>query len=314
MKLSEEAKNKIIAILDSKEFMSDLYEGLDKETRDRLGMFYTPGKICIQMIEKFDCDTLSGKNILDPTCGSGNLLIACLIAGADLDKLFGNEYDATAVKLAKRRLLRCAEILGLNLSDFKDYQIHQGNALQKRCLTEFSEKYDKYYDTDYIDDLNYGQGDKLVLNKKKKKNKSNVDILMKVSKLAIDLNISDQDILTVCLLYDSLEYDNHKLINQIFGSFKNEIVDAILLLTEIQNNKILYYNKLKTNKLASIVKILENYYKMLNLKDFIDISEPEFKKELKCFILPLINNIKIKYSEETYILNIEKIIKEYIIS
>lgn len=158
MTLSEETKNKITEILDSKEFMSDLYEGLDKETRDRLGMFYTPGKICIQMIEKYETESLSGLTILDPTCGSGNLLIACLIAGADLDKLYGNEYDSIAVKLAKKRLLRCAEKLGLDTTKFKEHQIHQGNALQKRCLTDFSTTYDRYYKPEYIDDLTYAQG------------------------------------------------------------------------------------------------------------------------------------------------------------
>ena len=91
MKLSEEVKNKIIEILDSQEFKSSLYAGLTEEKRKKLNQFYTPGKLCVQMIEKFDCDSLSNKNILDPTCGSGNLLIACLIAGADSDKLFGNE-------------------------------------------------------------------------------------------------------------------------------------------------------------------------------------------------------------------------------
>ena len=54
MILSEETKLKILEILDSKEFMSDLYEGLDEEKRIALGQFYTPGKICIQMIEQFN--------------------------------------------------------------------------------------------------------------------------------------------------------------------------------------------------------------------------------------------------------------------
>ena len=137
MKLSEEAKNKIIEILDSQEFKSNLYEGLTEDKRKKLNQFYTPGKLCIQMIEKFDCDSLSNKNILDPTCGSGNLLIACLIAGADSDKLFGNEYDSVAVDLCRKRLNRCCDIL--NKPHIKDYQIHQGNALGKWCLTDFSE-------------------------------------------------------------------------------------------------------------------------------------------------------------------------------
>ena len=153
MKLSEEVKNKIIEILDSQEFKSNLYEGLTEEKRKKLNQFYTPGKLCIQMIEKFDCDSLSNKNILDPTCGSGNLLIACLIAGADSDKLFGNEYDSVAVDLCRKRLNRCCDIL--NKPHIKDYQIHQGNALGKWCLTDFSEEYLTKFDPKYIDDENY---------------------------------------------------------------------------------------------------------------------------------------------------------------
>ena len=153
MKLSEEVKNKIIKILDSQEFKSSLYEGLTEDKRKELGQFYTPGKLCIQMIEKFDCDSLSNKNILDPTCGSGNLLIACLIAGADSDKLFGNEYDSIAVDLCRKRLNRCCDIL--NKPHIKDYQIHQGNALGKWCLTDFSEEYLTKFDPQYIDDENY---------------------------------------------------------------------------------------------------------------------------------------------------------------
>ena len=153
MKLSEEVKNKIIEILDSQEFKSNLYEGLTEEKRKELGQFYTPGKLCIQMIEKFDCDSLSNKNILDPTCGSGNLLIACLIAGADSDKLFGNEYDSVAVDLCRKRLNRCCDIL--NKPHIKDYQVHQGNALGKWCLTDFSEEYLTKFDSQYIDDENY---------------------------------------------------------------------------------------------------------------------------------------------------------------
>ena len=153
MKLSEEDKNKIIETLDSQEFKSNLYEGLTEDKRKKLNQFYTPGKLCIQMIEKFDCDSLSNKNILDPTCGSGNLLIACLIAGADSDKLFGNEYDSVAVDLCRKRLNRCCDIL--NKPHIKDYQIHQGNALGKQCLTDFSEEYLIKFDPQYIDDENY---------------------------------------------------------------------------------------------------------------------------------------------------------------
>lgn len=139
MKLTEEVKERITSILDSEEFMSDLYEGLSAEQRKKLGMVYTPAKVCIQLIEKFECDTLARKNILDPACGSGNLLIACLIAGADSDKLYGNEYDPTAVALCRRRVNKACKLLGKPY--IKDWQIHEGDATQARCLSDFSSSY-----------------------------------------------------------------------------------------------------------------------------------------------------------------------------
>ena len=139
MKLTEEVKESIINILDSEEFMSDLYEGLDKKKRDKLGMVYTPAKVCIKLIESFECSTLAGRTILDPACGSGNLLIACLIAGADSDKVYGNELDSIAVELCRRRVNRACKLLGK--PHIKDWQIHEGDATQARCLTDFSPSY-----------------------------------------------------------------------------------------------------------------------------------------------------------------------------
>lgn len=161
MKLTDDIKKQISDILDGPEFKKDLYEGLDKKTRDRLGMFYTQAKVCIEMLEQFKCESLAGQKILDPTCGSGNLLIACLIAGAGPEALYGNEYDETAVKLCRKRINRACDILGKE--HIKSYQIHQGNALQKRCLTDFSEEYITggisgcHYNPKYIDDLKYAQ-------------------------------------------------------------------------------------------------------------------------------------------------------------
>ena len=139
MTLTEEVKQNIINILDSDEFMSDLYEGLTAEQRKKLGMVYTPAKVCIQLIEMFECDTLAGRNILDPACGSGNLLIACLIAGANSDKIYGNEFDATAVALCRRRVNRACKLLGKPY--IREWQVHEGDATQARCLTDFSPSY-----------------------------------------------------------------------------------------------------------------------------------------------------------------------------
>lgn len=158
MKLTDKQKQDILRIIDVE--LKDFYGKLnsDPEKRKRLGQFYTPGKVCIMMLEKFSYESLAGKTILDPTCGSGNLLIGCLCAGADLDKLYGNEYDPDAVDLCKKRLLMAADLLGIDKSKFRDFQIHRGNALQKRCLTEFDEEYEKNYDVRGIDDLDYAQG------------------------------------------------------------------------------------------------------------------------------------------------------------
>lgn len=161
MRLTEQQQNKIKEILDSDEFINNLYAGLSEEGRVAKGQFYTPAKVCIQMLEKYECDSFAGKTILDPTCGSGNLLIAMLIAGADSDKLFGNEYDAIAVELCRKRLNRACDILCV--PHINDWQIHQGNALQKRCLVEFTEDYITggnsgcHYNPKYIDDMEYAQ-------------------------------------------------------------------------------------------------------------------------------------------------------------
>ena len=140
MILTEEVKERIIEILDSKEFMSDLYAGLKTEQRKKLGQVYTPARVCIRMLESFECKSLSNKTILDPACGSGNLLIACLIAGADSDKVYGNELDPIAVDLCRVRVNRACDLLGK--PHIKDWQIHRGDATKASCLTNFGPDYE----------------------------------------------------------------------------------------------------------------------------------------------------------------------------
>ena len=83
------------------------------------------------------------------------MLIACLIAGADSDKVFGNEYDADIIPTCRNRINKACDILGK--PHIQDWQIHQGNALQARCLIEFGKEYDNNYNPEYIDDLEYAQ-------------------------------------------------------------------------------------------------------------------------------------------------------------
>ena len=150
MKLSKETKQLIRK--EYEDFKESMYAGKSLEERQELDQFFTPPEVSIKLIEELS--DLSG-NVLDPTSGSGNLLAAALIAGADSQRVFGNEYDATMVKLCRERLNKVCDILGK--PHIQDWQIHQGNALQARCLIEFGEEYDTNYNPEYIDDLEYAQ-------------------------------------------------------------------------------------------------------------------------------------------------------------
>lgn len=158
MKLTEAQKNNI-KLIDKDIFRKSQYSGLTDKTRDDLGQVYTPADICIKMIESFDVESLEGLKIIDPTCGSGNLLISCLMAGADPHNIYGNEYNETAVKLCRRRLKIACDLL--NLPDVPRENIHQGNATQKKCLTDFSKTYLRNYNVEGIDDPQYAQDEEL---------------------------------------------------------------------------------------------------------------------------------------------------------
>ena len=99
MVLTEEVKQKILE--NSATWYNKQYGSLTEEKRKELGAFYTPGGFVIKMIEKFS--DMEGK-ICDPTCGSGNLLVGCIIAGADPKKIYGIELDAEMAELCRNRL------------------------------------------------------------------------------------------------------------------------------------------------------------------------------------------------------------------
>ena len=68
------------------------------------------------------------------------------------------------VKICRKRLkYLCKQ---LNKQGFQYYQIHRGNALQKKCITEFSGYHQTHYNEEYIDDLDYAQRDYNDLNAK----------------------------------------------------------------------------------------------------------------------------------------------------
>ena len=156
MKLSDEIKEEIKR--ESEEYLNEIksgtdqYGGLTKEERDELGAFYTPAPLCIQMLEMYDCtlEEFATKTILDPTCGSGNLIMAALIAGITVNKnypenVFGNELSLKPLELCRKRFTYYCETHGLEAydKDFWRYHLHLGNALNPDCLNKdfFVESY-----------------------------------------------------------------------------------------------------------------------------------------------------------------------------
>ena len=149
MKLTKEIKEEIKR--ESEEYLNEIksgtdqYGGLTKEERDELGAFYTPWELCCQMLEMYDCtlEEFATKTILDPTCGSGNLIMAALIAGISVDrkypeKVFGNELSLKPLELCRKRFTHYCETHGLKEYDrnFWRIHLHQGNALNSDCLSD----------------------------------------------------------------------------------------------------------------------------------------------------------------------------------
>lgn len=161
MKLSKSIKEEIKR--ESEEYLNEIksgtdqYGGLTKEERDELGAFYTPWELCVSMLEMYDCtlEEFATKTILDPTCGSGNLIMATLITGISVNKdypknVFGNELNLKPLELCRKRFTHYCETHGMKEYDLAFWKIHlhQGNALNPDCLCyrNFDEGYvDKAY-------------------------------------------------------------------------------------------------------------------------------------------------------------------------
>lgn len=92
--------------------------------RQDFGQFFTPPNLTVKMLEKFEN---LDDDILDPCCGSGNLLAAAIIAGADPKRIYGIELDAEIHKIAVERLGKLGvpekNIICGNALDSKTYQL-----------------------------------------------------------------------------------------------------------------------------------------------------------------------------------------------
>lgn len=99
MDLSEETKQKIKD--EYKEWFNKQYANNSLKERQKLGQFFTPPELSIEMLKKVE--NLDGK-ILDPCAGSGNLLVAAIFAGADPKNIYAIEIDKNIFEICKKRL------------------------------------------------------------------------------------------------------------------------------------------------------------------------------------------------------------------
>ena len=160
MTLTEEQKTAIEA--EFKQWTELQYAGKDKKERQKLGQFFTPPPLTIKMLEKFD--TVKDKDILDPAAGAGGLLVACILCGADQNRIYGIELDLAILKVCRRRLLKYG---------VPPWHLKEGNALDPTSY-EF-EKNERIETFAVVDKQNDGILLSIVNNKKLVKEKKFVD-------------------------------------------------------------------------------------------------------------------------------------------
>lgn len=118
MILTEEQKQRIVK--DLTDFADIQYANNDKKERQKLGQFFTPPQLAIRMIEKFT--SINDDDILDPCVGSGNLLVGCIIAGADPKRCYGIELDENQAEICRNRL--------------ENYGVPRENIITGSCLDD----------------------------------------------------------------------------------------------------------------------------------------------------------------------------------
>ena len=179
MKLT--AKQKTAIETEFKQWSELQYAGKDKKERQKLGQFFTPPPLTIKMLEKFD--TVKDKDILDPTVGAGGLLVACILVGADPNRIYGIELDPAILKVCRRRLLKYG---------VPPWHIKEGNALDP---TSYKFARDERFEEAFavVDRQDDGILLSIVNNKKLVKEKKFVD-KAKLKEVLIKLKSKKKDI------------------------------------------------------------------------------------------------------------------------
>ncbi len=143
---NEKAKNELVAKvlvhLDKIDFnlsdstadvLGDAYEYLIGEFASgagkKAGEFYTPQPVSTLLAKLVTSQSRILKNVYDPTCGSGSLLLRVKREAQQVDKIYGQELNRTTYNLARMNMI-------LHDVHFADFDIRQEDTLEHPQHTE----------------------------------------------------------------------------------------------------------------------------------------------------------------------------------
>ena len=108
--------------------LGDAYEYLIGEFASgagkKAGEFYTPQPVSTLLAKLVTCNNKNLKNVYDPTCGSGSLLLRVKREAHKVDKIYGQELNRTTYNLARMNMI-------LHDVHYADFDIKQEDTLER---------------------------------------------------------------------------------------------------------------------------------------------------------------------------------------
>lgn len=108
--------------------LGDAYEYLIGEFASgagkKAGEFYTPQPVSILLAKLVTSSNKNLKNVYDPTCGSGSLLLRVKREASHVDKIYGQELNRTTYNLARMNMI-------LHDVHYADFDIRQEDTLER---------------------------------------------------------------------------------------------------------------------------------------------------------------------------------------
>jgi type I restriction enzyme M protein len=108
--------------------LGDAYEYLIGEFASgagkKAGEFYTPQPVSTLLAKLVTANKQNLKNVYDPTCGSGSLLLRVKREAGHVDKIFGQELNRTTYNLARMNMI-------LHDVHYSDFDIKQEDTLER---------------------------------------------------------------------------------------------------------------------------------------------------------------------------------------